>query len=132
MDKNINILIIDDDFPICKSISRIMEKKGYIPYIASTLKEGLEFIKSKLFDVIFLDVKLPDGDGLDYIKEIRETSPNTEVVIITGYEIENGPKVAFAHGAYDYIVKPFFINDIALPRFSYSSTQRRLVSCSKI
>jgi two-component system NtrC family response regulator len=110
-----DILIIDDDQLICTTLSNVVSDLGHVPTCAFTLREGLEIISVRSFDVVFLDVRLPDGSGLDIIKDIRETPSSPEVIIITGFSDVDGAELAIAHGAWDYLEKSASIDEIILP-----------------
>ncbi len=110
-----NILIIDDDKMICDSLSKVVKRSGHNVSSALTLNEGLKEALSTSFDVVFLDVNMPDGNGLDVLPRIRETSSSPEVIIITGSGDPNGAELAIKSGAWDYIEKPLSIKDVTLP-----------------
>jgi len=110
-----NILIIDDDQLICTTLSNVVSDRGHTSTCAFTLKEGLEIATARSFDVVFLDVRLPDGSGLDIIKNIRETPSSPEVIIITGFSDVDGAELAIIHGAWDYLEKSASTDEILLP-----------------
>jgi two-component system NtrC family response regulator len=110
-----NILIIDDDRAICKALVGVVSRIGYDAEYAVTLKEGLNRVSSDLYDVIFLDVRLPDGNGLDALPEIRRSASSPEVIIITGEGDPDGAELAIKSGAWDYIEKPLSIEAMTLP-----------------
>jgi len=110
-----NVLIIDDDKAICKMLSEMVKRLEHDVTTAFTLKDGLEKALSKDFDVVFLDVMLPDGSGLDLIPKIRETASSPEVIIMTGYGSADGAEIAIKSGAWDYIQKPVTPKNITLP-----------------
>jgi two-component system NtrC family response regulator len=109
-----NILIIDDDPMICETLSLRIMNLGHTAASALTLKEGCLKARSIPFDVVFLDVRLPDGNGLDILPEIRETPSSPEVIIITGVGEPDGAELAVKGGAWDYIQKPFSKQEIIL------------------
>ena len=110
-----NILIIDDDRLICDTLSNVVRDRGHIPTCAFSRKEGLEVAASRSFDVVFLDVRLPDGSGLDIVQALRETPSSPEVIIITGFSDVDGAELAITHGAWDYLEKSASIDEITLP-----------------
>src|SRR4030042_6321265 len=101
-----NILIIDDDQLIRDTLCNAVTRMGHRTSAASTLQEGLEAARSGLYDVVFLDVKMPDGNGLDILPVIRKTQSMPEVIILTGYGDPDGAELAIKNGAWDYIEKP--------------------------
>lgn len=110
-----NVLIIDDDKLVCDSISNVIKGMGHNPICASTLREGLEKTRSGDFEVVFLDVRMPDGSGLNILRDVQKTSSSPEVIIITGYGDPDGAELAIANGAWDYIEKPLSVREIKLP-----------------
>lgn len=99
------ILIIDDDENICYALSRLARQMDHDADCADTLKEGLEKVKSGAVDVVFLDVHMPDGNGLEVLPEIQASSGEPEVIISTGYGDADGAELAIKSGAWDYIEK---------------------------
>ncbi|MDM8535597.1 sigma-54 dependent transcriptional regulator [Desulfobacterales bacterium HSG17] len=109
------ILIIDDNKVFSKALAVIIEKMGHDITSAFTFKQGLELALSKSFDVVFLDVGLPDGSGLDLLPRLKETKFNPEVIIITGDGDPDGAELAINTGAWDYIEKSASTKKIVLP-----------------
>lgn len=110
-----NILIIDDDKSICTALAKVMERMDHEVVYALTLKEGIYEVSSLAFDVVFLDVRLPDGNGLDALPKIKEISSPPEVIIITGEGDPDGAELAIKSDAWDYIEKPLSFEAITLP-----------------
>ncbi|MFT5702515.1 MAG: two-component system NtrC family response regulator [Desulforhopalus sp.] len=111
------ILIIDDDENICYVVSRLARKMDHEVDCATTLKEGLEKVHDTDVDLVFLDVKLPDGNGLDALAEIQASSGAPEVIISTGYGDADGAELAIKSGAWDYIEKSSSAKAIRLSLF---------------
>ncbi len=110
-----NILVIDDDLMICEAIGSVVISMGNQITSALKLKNGLKDISQKSFDVIFLDVRLPDGNGLEALPEIMAASSLPDVIIITGEGDPDGAELAISNGAWDYIQKPLSVESIKLP-----------------
>jgi len=109
-----NILIIDDEKNICTAIQGILEDEGYVADFALNFAEGFAKLKAGSFDILFLDIWLPDRDGIDGLKEIKKYFPELEVVIISGHgNIENAVE-AIRIGAYDFLEKPLSLERILL------------------
>ena len=108
------ILIIDDEIDICRMLSDLVKNRGHDVTCANTLKDGLKAAQSSPFDLAFLDVKMPDGSGLDILSKIRETPSNPEVIIMTGYGDPDGAELAIKNGAWDYVQKPTSTKEITL------------------
>jgi two-component system NtrC family response regulator len=110
-----NILIIDDDKLICETIANVVRRMGHNVTYALTLQQGLEAVLSEMFDVVFLDVRMPDGNGLEALPRIRGAPSLPEVIIITGFGDPDGAELAIRHGAWDYIQKPSTVEAMTLP-----------------
>lgn len=108
------ILIIDDDQLMCHSLSLVARQKGYEPTSTYTLADGLEKTTSEAFDVIFLDVNMPDGNGLDFLSKLPKLPSSPETIIITGYGDAHGAELAIKSGAWDYLEKGASVKEIAL------------------
>lgn len=109
-----DILIIDDDKALCESLCRHFSYLGYRATFVLGLDEGLKSVSSRKCDVVFLDVCLPDGDGLLALPKIQESPCKPEVVIITGEGDPDGAELAIQSGAWSYVEKPFSIKLITL------------------
>jgi len=110
-----NVLIVDDDARMCDLLSRLVKGMEHNATCAFTLRDGLKEVHSSAFDVVFLDVGLPDGNGLEVIPQIRDTSSSPEVIIITGSGNPDAAELAIKNGAWDYIQEPSSIQDMMLP-----------------
>ncbi|MDD5475011.1 MAG: sigma-54 dependent transcriptional regulator [Syntrophales bacterium] len=110
-----NILIIDDETMICDILSRKVKSMGHEAASANTLSDGVHMAVNGSFDVIFLDVRLPDGNGLSAIPDLKGAASRPEVIIMTGYGEPDGAELAIQNGAWDYIEKPSSINKMVLP-----------------
>lgn len=105
-----NVLIVDDDIGICKMMATKIRSMGHEAEYALSLDKGMSKTSSGLFDVVYLDVNLPDGSGLGGLTRMRESAPETEVIIITGIGRYDDAELAISNGAWDYIEKPSTIN----------------------
>lgn len=109
-----NILIIDDDDMMCTTLTTLVERKGHTAHSCLTLQEGIAAATQQDFDVVFLDVKMPDGNGLDALPKIEASPSSPEVIIMTGYGDASGAELAIKSGAWDYIEKGFSVKEITL------------------
>jgi two-component system NtrC family response regulator len=110
-----HILVIDDDKQVCDSISHVVTRMGHYLDYAHDLKQGMNQIRSQRYDLVFLDVRLPDGSGLDILPSIVERSSSPEVIIITGYGDPDGAELAISNGAWSYLEKPISVQAVKLP-----------------
>jgi two-component system NtrC family response regulator len=109
------VLIIDDDRLFCESLSYKLQDLGHDSLCSYTLKDSLKVIKDNDIDIVYLDVQLPDGNGLEKIPEITGSKSEPEVIIITGQGNPDGAELAIKNGAWDYIEKPSSLNTMILP-----------------
>ena len=100
------ILVIDDDAEIRDTFQSLSRRMRFTFLGAGTLAEGLGMLRANPVDVILLDIRLPDGNGLDALPEIRRGDAPPEVIILTGLGDPDGAEMAIAGGAWDYLVKP--------------------------
>lgn len=102
---NKTILLIDDDERLSRLLADLFELEGYDVTIAQTGEEGLEKLQKSLFAVAIADVHLPDTNGIELVRHLREISPATEVVVLTAHaEVKDGVE-AMKNGAFDYALK---------------------------
>ncbi|HOW86389.1 MAG TPA: sigma-54 dependent transcriptional regulator [Candidatus Aminicenantes bacterium] len=109
-----SILIVDDDPLVSGALSRVMDKMGQTSSVAASLAAALEAVRHEAFDIIFCDVRLPDGSGLDILPELRTGPLPPEVIIITGFGDPDGAELAIKKGAWDYVEKPLAVKDVML------------------
>ena len=110
--KPVHILVVDDEPVIGKLFKESLNETGYqVTTILSSL-EALEIIKRKHFDLIFLDLVMPELDGAELFKHIREINKDVPVAIVTGYPHSKVMERAMEYGPFTVIKKPFVINDV--------------------
>ncbi len=108
------MLIIDDDIEACETMESLITRQSHACQMANTLKAGLEYLKNNTFDVVFLDVHLPDGNGLEILPAIMALPNPPEVIILTGKGDPDGAELAIKGGVWDYILKPSSVKEITL------------------
>ena len=101
------ILIIDDEQEIRESLEQLLRLEGYQADSASTGEEGLKRIEGGVFDLVLLDINLPDRNGLDLLKSIKHDSPEVSVIMITAYDSSQMAFQASKQGAESYVTKPW-------------------------
>ncbi len=109
-----SILIVDDDDMMRTSISDIISHMGHFADTAENLKEGLQMTSANRYDVVFLDVWMPDGNGLDALPKFKSSQGKPEIIIITGMGDADGAELAIKSGAWDYIEKGGSVKDMSL------------------
>jgi two-component system, NtrC family, response regulator len=108
------ILIIDDDMALNELLAEVVARMGHGARGACSAEQGLSMVQAEPFDLVLLDVGLPDGDGLKILPRIRETPQAPEVIIITGNGNPDAAETAINNGAWDYLVKPSSVQNIRL------------------
>jgi two-component system response regulator RegX3 len=106
------ILLIEDEEAISEPLAAALAREGFSPVVAETAEKGLELFQSRSPDLVLLDVMLPDGDGRDVLRRIRETS-RTPVVMLTARGEEMDRVLGLELGADDYVTKPFSAAELA-------------------
>jgi len=104
-----NILIVDDEGSIITLISSILITNGLSSEKAQSLKEAFAALAKKAYDIVFLDLGLPDGSGFSVLERIIESMPDALVIVITGFHDLDKAVKSIRHGAFDYITKPFSV-----------------------
>ncbi|MGD9504161.1 MAG: sigma-54-dependent transcriptional regulator [Syntrophobacteraceae bacterium] len=110
-----HVLIVDDDLLVSEMLSDLVRRLGHDAVSAATLSDGLTEIRGGEYDLVLLDVHLPDGNGLDALPDIRNARSAPEVIIVTGAGEVDGAELAIKFGAWDYIQKPSSMQDMMLP-----------------
>jgi two-component system phosphate regulon sensor histidine kinase PhoR len=101
------ILVVDDEDIVRTSCSRTLTPGGLEVKLAKNGREGLKMMGEEKFDLVLTDLKMPDMDGIEVLRKIKEDWPDTEVIIITGYQTVDTAVKSIKLGAFDYIEKPF-------------------------
>ncbi len=100
------VLAVDDEQVVCESIRRVLAQEGYEVTTSTSARDGLELVRKQVFDLLLLDIKMPQIGGIEFLREVRSISPETEVVIVTGYATIETAVEAIKLGAFDYLEKP--------------------------
>lgn len=111
MDKKATILVVDDEHGVRQSFDMVLSD-DYEVLLAPTGKEAIDIFNKNSIDLILLDIRLPDIDGLDLLVKLKEIDPNNEVIMVTAVrEIQSAVR-AIKAGAYEYIIKPFEVDEV--------------------
>ncbi len=127
---NENILIVDDDENTCKTLALIFNKKGYNVQTAGTGYEALEIARNNSFNLVLLDIKLPDVEGIELLVPLKKMHPDMETMMMTAYSSLETVIRALNEGASAYIMKPLEIDDI-LNKISTVFEKQRLITSKK-
>jgi DNA-binding NtrC family response regulator len=116
------VLVVDDEAVVANSIRKILSRKGFSIEEAFTCKDALGQVFSRDYDLVLLDMRMPDGNGMDVLQKIKAKKPELRVVIVTGYASIDTAVEAIQKGASDYMPKPFTPDEL------YTMTNRVLGS----
>ncbi len=108
------VLIIDDDEKLCGLLTSFIQAGGNDASFVLTLREGLGRAADGIYDVVFLDVRMPDGNGLEALPKIRQMPSSPEIIVMTGLGYADDAKTAIMNGAWDYVEKPLFLDSTNL------------------
>jgi two-component system response regulator PilR (NtrC family) len=108
------LLIIDDEDSMREFLSVLFRDEGYQVRVADSATEARTILATATFDLVLCDILMPDGNGLDLLQEIKAESANTSVVMMTAYTSTKSAIEAMRHGAYDYVSKPFDVEELKL------------------
>ncbi|HEY1603922.1 MAG TPA: sigma-54 dependent transcriptional regulator [Pirellulales bacterium] len=108
-----HVLIVDDEESICWALRRLMTESGHRVTVASSAEDAFENVAQELPDVVMLDIRLPGMDGLEALGRLQRLSPQTPIIIMTAFGNLTTAVAALSNGAFDYIVKPFDLDQAA-------------------
>jgi DNA-binding response OmpR family regulator len=109
-----SILIIEDDLVFCKILTKFLEKNGYHATDSQNGSEALSRIKSSEIDLIVLDYRLPDITGLELIPKIVESSPKSDIILMSRYDDDGLSEKGISMGAIGFLKKPFDPDDLLI------------------
>jgi len=112
MDSNTMILIVDDDETIRATMKAILEEEGYTVDLAGNGKEGIQKTNERAYNVALLDIRLPDMEGVQLLKLMKETLPRTRKIMVTGYPSTQNAIEALNKNADAYLIKPVDIEKL--------------------
>ncbi len=105
--KPLNILVIDNEEVICDACRLVLSEKGHAVDLCKTGKSGLFSLEKGQYDLLLLDMKLPDMDGMDILRTLKDRMPPLRVIVMTGYSTLANAVQAMKLGATDYLCKPY-------------------------
>ena len=108
-----SILILDDEPIVSKRLKPSLEKKGYDVETFTESLAALMRVKEKQFDIVITDLKMEGLDGMQFLTEVKKKSPDTEVIVITGFATMETAKESFQKGVFDFLAKPFKLGEIS-------------------
>jgi DNA-binding NtrC family response regulator len=111
-DQKTQILILDDEPIVCKRLHPALEKAGYEVEAFTSSAEAMDRVKTKEFDIVITDLKMEGIDGMTFLSAVKERSPGTEVIVITGFATMETAKESYQKGVFDFVAKPFKLGEI--------------------
>ena len=114
MERQSKVLVVDDDPFALRSIAKVLEGGRYQVMTAINGSEALDLLRQDSFDLVLTDLKMPEVDGLEVLRQAREIAPQAVVLILTGYASVESAIEALREGAYDYLVKPYSADELRL------------------
>ena len=106
MARKIRILVVDDEPAVRDSLSEWLREDGYEVGVAESGPQAIDLVKRENSNIMLLDLKMPGMDGIETLKQVKEISPDTEIIMVTAYATVDTAVEAMRQGAYDYLVKP--------------------------
>ncbi len=108
-----SILILDDEPIVSKRLKPSLEKQGYEVETFTVSAEALKRTNERSFDIVITDLKMEGLDGMEFLTAVKEKSPATEIIVITGFATMETAKESFQKGVFDFLAKPFKIGEIS-------------------
>ena len=108
------VLVVDDEKSMCDFLEIMLKKEGYQVRTTTDPREALELVEKEPFHLVLTDVRMPEIDGFQVLRRVKEVQPETLVIMITAYGSPEGAVEAMKQGAYDYITKPFRVDEVKL------------------
>lgn len=112
MAKKTTVCVLDDEPIVGDRLKPELEEEGYEVEIFTDSAKALDRVREKCFDIFITDLKMEGVDGIGFLERVKKQCPNCEVVVITGYATIETARESLIKGAYDFIAKPFRIDDI--------------------
>jgi len=125
-----SILVVDDDAAIRKTLSRILEKEGYLVESAESGGKAVEVSNERFFNVALIDIRLPDMEGTKLLENLKRTEPKMVKIIVTGYPSLKNAVEAVNKGADGYVLKPFDAGELLAMIEAHLKRQREMMKYS--
>ncbi len=123
--EEMRVLFVDDEKDFLETLIKRMKKRHVDAHAASSGTEALQMIRESSFDVIVLDVRMPDMDGIEVLRIIKTVAPLSEVIMLTGHACLEVAREGMSLGAFDYLMKPVNIDEL-LYKLQDACKQKRL------
>ena len=106
------ILVVDDELFVRELLLEFLSTEGYEVSLADSGEKAVELMQTQPAEVVLIDLKMPGMDGIETFKQLKKIAPDSQTIIMTGYPTIESSIEALRHGAYDYVIKPFKLNDL--------------------
>ena len=110
----LNLMIVDDERSIREACREVAQSLGFSAFVAESAEQAYRALEAQNFDAILLDLRLPGAGGLDALRRIKQRRPELVVIVVTGYGTVQSAVQAMKNGAYDYVTKPFSVDELKL------------------
>ena len=110
----LNLLIVDDERSIREACREVAQSLGFSTFVADSAEHAYRLLETQVFDAVLLDLRLPGAGGLDALRRIKERRPDSLVIVVTGYGTVQSAVQAMKNGAYDYVTKPFTLDELKM------------------
>ncbi|MBN1772485.1 MAG: response regulator [Deltaproteobacteria bacterium] len=127
MSEKAKILFVDDEEAIRSLILTVLEGDGHTAHGVGTAAEAVQAVTDTPYDLVVIDKNLPDGSGIDLLRDLKRKHPETEFMILTGYPSLESAIEALRAGAFDYLIKPVLDLDLVTQKVSRALERRRLL-----
>ncbi len=111
-DEPLRLIIIDDEPIVGKRLKQVFSKMGFHVDIFTNPLSALKFMENNPFDIVITDFKMEELDGMEILGKVKQLNPKARVIIITGYAKPETAKEAFKSGVFDFMVKPFRLDEL--------------------
>ena len=111
-EQRLRILVLDDEPIVCKRLKPAFQKMGYEVETYTDSASALARIQESAFDIVITDLKMEGADGMQVLSDVKASSPDTRVIVITGFATLETAKESYRKGAFDFVAKPFKLGDI--------------------
>ena len=110
----LNLLVVDDEKAVRESCREAAQVNGFNTFVAESAEQAYKLLEAQPIDIVLLDLKLPGASGLEALREVKKRRPEAAVIIITGYATVASAVQAMKQGAFDYITKPFTLEELRI------------------
>lgn len=131
MGRRARILVVDDDVGIRKTLSKVLEKEGYLVEAVENGKQAIKASSGRFFNVTVVDIRLPDMEGTELLDKLKETEPRMVKIVVTGYPSLKNAIEAVNKGIDGYVLKPFDVSELLAMIRKHLKKQRESVEYSQ-